>query len=133
MTNTWRAVIGTEDFLPGNHGWDNLYSEMQALFVAQGPSFRRDGAIVDPFHNIELYNLMCWLIGVDPAPNNGTWGALHHLLNSTPPMLNTTIPPRKEILLYPTTEEEYFDRLNNREACELLPGKNNPLTVSFFF
>ena len=56
----------------GNHGWDNLNSEMQALFVAQGPSFQKS-LQVRPFHNIELYNLMCIMIGIDPLPNNGTW------------------------------------------------------------
>jgi hypothetical protein len=58
--------------LPGNHGWDNLNSEMSAMFVAQGPSFKKKTE-VHPFHNIDLYNLMCAMMGVDPSPNNGTW------------------------------------------------------------
>ena len=66
------AFANSEYVLLGNHGWDNLNSEMQAMFVAQGPSFKKNTQI-RPFHNIDLYNLMCAMIGVEPAPNNGTW------------------------------------------------------------
>ena len=45
---------------------------MQAVFLAQGPSFKKN-VQVPPFYNIELYNLMCAMIDVTPAPNNGTW------------------------------------------------------------
>lgn len=130
MSNSWRAVVGTEDFLPGGHGWDNLYSEMQAIFIAQGPSFLRDGSTVSPFQNIDLYNLMCWLSGVDPAPNNGTWGALNHLLVSKPPIGNVSDVNNQEILAYPPDEAVYLDRLEHREACQLLSGQNDPLQVS---
>lgn len=66
------AFDDSEWVLPGNHGWDNLNTEMQATFVAIGPSFKTKTE-VRPFHNIDLYNLMCAMIGVNPAPNNGTW------------------------------------------------------------
>lgn len=130
---TWRAVVGTEDFLPGNHGWDYLYPEMQAMFVAQGPSFRRDGAVVAPFYNIDLYNLMCWMAGVDPAPNNGTWGALHHLLNVKPPIENHPTSAVDEILVYPVNEEQYIDRLEQRQPCQWLSDENNLLKVKILF
>lgn len=73
------AFDNAEWVLLGNHGWDNLNSEMQAMFVAQGPSFKKSTEI-RPFHNIDLYNLMCAMVGVDPAPNNGTWVRLIGLL-----------------------------------------------------
>ncbi|KAK7066956.1 ectonucleotide pyrophosphatase phosphodiesterase [Halocaridina rubra] len=68
----------------GEHGYDNFFSVMNALFVAHGPDFQRH-VEVEAFQNIELYNLMCHLMGVQPAPNNGTWGALHHMLAHPPP------------------------------------------------
>lgn len=130
MSLSWRAVVGTEDYLPGGHGWDNLNADMHGIFVAQGPSFRRDGSTVPPFQNIDLYNLMCWLSGVEPAPNNGTWGALNHLLVSKPPIANDSVVNNKEILMYPLNEAVYLDRLEQREACQLLSGQNDPLQVS---
>ena len=49
-----------------------MNSEMLTLFVAQGPSFQRK-LQVRQFHNIELYNLMCAMLDIEPSPNNGTW------------------------------------------------------------
>ena len=133
LDNTWRAVVGVEDYLPGNHGWDNLYHAMQATFVAQGPSFRRDGSTVPPFYNIDLYNLMCLLAGVNPAPNNGTWGALHHLLTTQPPKADgNSSTVSAEILPYPD-DVNYNDRLENRRTCDILSGKNDPTQVKLIF
>ncbi len=54
----------------GGHGHDNRYMEMQAIFVAHGPAFKR-GFVAQPFANIEVYNIMCRILGVKPAPNDG--------------------------------------------------------------
>ena len=43
---------------------------MGALFLANGPAFRR-GAMLDAFDNIHVYDLLCTLLGVKPAPNDG--------------------------------------------------------------
>lgn len=133
LSISWRVVVGTEDYLPGGHGWDNTYPDMQAIFVAQGPSFLRDGSTVDSFSNIELYNLMCWLTGVDPAPNDGTWGALHHLLASQPPKPtgNDNIVPH--ILDYPLNNQglrtQFIDHQKRRRVCDLLSGYSDPSQV----
>ncbi|XP_063883864.1 venom phosphodiesterase-like [Scylla paramamosain] len=67
----------------GNHGYDYYNHEMDALFIALGPDFLHNMEI-EPFHNIELYNLMCHLTGVNPSPNNGTLGSLYHILAHPP-------------------------------------------------
>nr|XP_020671209.1 ectonucleotide pyrophosphatase/phosphodiesterase family member 3 [Pogona vitticeps] len=63
----------------GNHGYDNEFKSMEAIFVAHGPGFK-EATEVEPFENIEVYNLMCDLLKIEPAPNNGTHGSLNHLL-----------------------------------------------------
>ncbi|XP_042303223.1 ectonucleotide pyrophosphatase/phosphodiesterase family member 3 isoform X3 [Sceloporus undulatus] len=63
----------------GNHGYDNEFKSMEAIFVAHGPGFKEETE-VQPFENIEVYNLMCDLLKIKPAPNNGTHGSLNHLL-----------------------------------------------------
>ncbi|XP_032656675.1 ectonucleotide pyrophosphatase/phosphodiesterase family member 3 isoform X1 [Chelonoidis abingdonii] len=63
----------------GNHGYDNEFKSMEAIFMAHGPSFK-EKTEVEPFENIEIYNLMCDLLHIKPAPNNGTHGSLNHLL-----------------------------------------------------
>ncbi|XP_060581540.1 uncharacterized protein LOC132738125 isoform X2 [Ruditapes philippinarum] len=79
--------------LKGNHGYDNIYKSMHALFLAHGPGFKQNLA-VEAFENIELYNLMAELLSIKPAPNNGTAGTLDHLLqNPLEPSLPVFQPP----------------------------------------
>ncbi|XP_041043321.1 venom phosphodiesterase 2-like [Carcharodon carcharias] len=73
----------------GNHGYDNEYKSMQAIFISHGPGFKYKTE-VDPFDNIELYNLMCDLLQITPAPNNGSHGSLNHLLKN--PFYSPTLP-----------------------------------------
>ncbi|EDL04784.1 ectonucleotide pyrophosphatase/phosphodiesterase family member 1 isoform 1 [Mus musculus] len=79
----------------GFHGSDNLFSNMQALFIGYGPAFKH-GAEVDSFENIEVYNLMCDLLGLIPAPNNGSHGSLNHLLKK--PIYNPSHPKEEGFL-----------------------------------
>ncbi len=54
----------------GAHGYDNKYQEMQATFIAHGQAFKK-GYVAEPFENVEVYNLMCKILGLKPAPNDG--------------------------------------------------------------
>ncbi len=54
----------------GDHGFDNLALEMRAVFVANGPAFRR-GARLPVFNNIDVYPLLAKLLGVKPEANDG--------------------------------------------------------------
>ncbi|KAG7460455.1 venom phosphodiesterase 1-like [Solea senegalensis] len=65
----------------GAHGYDNDVESMHAMFVSYGPKFQSKTE-VEPFSNIELYNLMCDLLQISPADNNGTHGSLNHMLRT---------------------------------------------------
>lgn len=67
----------------GDHGYDNKINSMQTIFLAYGPTFKFKTK-VPAFENIELYNVMCDLLGLKPAPNNGTHGSLNHILKNPP-------------------------------------------------
>ncbi|CAG6016118.1 unnamed protein product [Menidia menidia] len=67
----------------GDHGYDNKINSMQTIFLGYGPTFKFKTK-VPAFENIELYNIMCDLLGLKPAANNGTHGSLNHLLRSPP-------------------------------------------------
>ena len=56
--------------LRGGHGYDNETPSMRAIFVANGPAFKR-GAVIEPFENIQLYNVMSTILGLKPVPNDG--------------------------------------------------------------
>jgi predicted AlkP superfamily pyrophosphatase or phosphodiesterase len=63
----------------GDHGYDNQAQSMRAFFAAHGPAFR-SGVEVEPFENIHLYNLVCRILQLTPAPNDGDDSALNMLL-----------------------------------------------------
>uniref|UniRef100_A0A803VB00 Ectonucleotide pyrophosphatase/phosphodiesterase 3 n=1 Tax=Ficedula albicollis TaxID=59894 RepID=A0A803VB00_FICAL len=53
----------------GDHGYNNEFKSMEAIFLAYGPNFK-EKTEVDAFENIEVYNLMCG-IGSEPHKNFG--------------------------------------------------------------
>ncbi|WP_202842981.1 ectonucleotide pyrophosphatase/phosphodiesterase [Luteimonas saliphila] len=73
----------------GSHGYDPAEPEMRAIFIANGPSFRR-GATLPAFDNVDVYPLLARLLGVPPAPNDG---ALETLLPALSEPLPHAAPP----------------------------------------
>ncbi|XP_056153912.1 venom phosphodiesterase 1 [Lampris incognitus] len=63
----------------GAHGYDNDVESMHAMFVSYGPKFLKQTE-TEPFSNTELYNLMCDVLEISPAENNGTHGSMNHVL-----------------------------------------------------
>jgi len=57
-------------FERGSHGYDPTSPNMGALFIAHGPAFRREKTI-DDVESIHVYNLLCAVLGITPAPNDG--------------------------------------------------------------
>jgi predicted AlkP superfamily pyrophosphatase or phosphodiesterase len=58
-------------FRGGSHGWDPDSPDMWGVFVASGPWFRA-GYRGAPFRNVHVYELMCRLLELPPAPNAGS-------------------------------------------------------------
>ena len=54
----------------GAHGYDPQLRSMHGLFLAAGPRLQR-GMRVPAFENIHVYELMCALMGIQPAKNDG--------------------------------------------------------------
>jgi predicted AlkP superfamily pyrophosphatase or phosphodiesterase len=61
---------GKMDHLRGGHGYDNQLPSMRALFIAHGEAVNR-GKVVDAFENVQVYHIMCAILGLKPAPNDG--------------------------------------------------------------
>jgi predicted AlkP superfamily pyrophosphatase or phosphodiesterase len=62
----WRIA----GFPRGGHGFDPREPSMHGLFVAAGPAVR-SGVVVEAFENVHVYELLCRLLGVIPAENQG--------------------------------------------------------------
>ncbi len=54
----------------GSHGWDPANENMGALFVAHGPAIKRAHRFAHA-RSLDVYELLCALLGVTPAPNEG--------------------------------------------------------------
>jgi predicted AlkP superfamily pyrophosphatase or phosphodiesterase len=63
----------------GAHGYPPEIASMQAIFLARGPAFKK-GAVVAPFQNIHVYALLAHLLGVTPAPNDGSLDSVKTVL-----------------------------------------------------
>jgi alkaline phosphatase D len=61
----------------GAHGYLQTNTDMHGVFCAVGPAFRK-GIAVDSFENVEVYNIVCKILGLKPAPNDGK---LENVLN----------------------------------------------------
>jgi predicted AlkP superfamily pyrophosphatase or phosphodiesterase len=66
----------------GAHGYDNKYQEMQATFIAHGSAFKK-GFVAEPFENVEVYNVMCKILGLTPAKNDGDLERVKGMLSSS--------------------------------------------------
>ncbi|CAB1434120.1 unnamed protein product [Pleuronectes platessa] len=73
----------------GWHGYDNELRDMSGVFLATGPDFKRNVQAA-PIRAVDIYNVMCWTLGVEPLPNNGSWSRVENLLNGSngPPQPN---------------------------------------------
>ena len=68
------AKINNISYHPrGLHGYDHEHPLMRAIFVARGPAFpHQPHSKVEAFQNVNVYNILCDSIGMEPVPNNGT-------------------------------------------------------------
>ena len=63
----------------GAHGYDNQLKSMRALFIAHGAAFKKNQT-VESFANVEIYNLMCQILVLTPAANDGNFDNVKGLL-----------------------------------------------------
>ena len=54
----------------GQHGYDPRLESMRGIFVAAGPAFRQ-GAHVEAFESVHVYNALARALGATPARNDG--------------------------------------------------------------
>jgi predicted AlkP superfamily pyrophosphatase or phosphodiesterase len=68
---TTRQALERRGHIPGgDHGFDPQATSMHGLFVASGPAFR-SGLVAPAFENIHIYELICHILGLSPASNDG--------------------------------------------------------------
>ena len=78
VTTHWLAALRSR-LTRGAHGYPPETPSMQAIFLARGPAFKK-GVVVPPFQNIHVYALLAHLLGVTPAPNDGSLDSVRAVL-----------------------------------------------------
>ncbi|XP_060597085.1 ectonucleotide pyrophosphatase/phosphodiesterase family member 5-like [Ruditapes philippinarum] len=64
----------------GVHGYDpHIVPNMRPFFIAMGPAFKK-GYVSEQFNSVDIYPLMCHILGIEPAPNNGSLDNVKGLL-----------------------------------------------------
>nr|CAB3242664.1 ectonucleotide pyrophosphatase/phosphodiesterase family member 5-like [Phallusia mammillata] len=88
----WFLVNNSKDpiNLRGSHGYNNSLMDMHPFFIARGPAFR-SGFVSEPFRSVDIYGLICEIMGLDPAPNNGSLSEVQQLLAPSDYFLATVI------------------------------------------
>lgn len=67
-----RAQASSRRFSFGDHGYEPTLSSMHALFIARGPHFKR-ALTIEPLENIHVYSILCHILSLTPAKNDGDW------------------------------------------------------------
>lgn len=65
-----RQRYSENGYMAGDHGYDPALTSMRGIFIAHGPAFRR-GVELPEFENVHLYSLMCAVLKITPAKNDG--------------------------------------------------------------
>jgi predicted AlkP superfamily pyrophosphatase or phosphodiesterase len=63
---------GETEISRGGHGYDNRLPSMRAIFIAHGQAVRK-GRLIEPFENIQVYNIMTRILSLKPAANDGNY------------------------------------------------------------
>jgi predicted AlkP superfamily pyrophosphatase or phosphodiesterase len=64
----------------GMHGYPPDLPSMRALFLARGPAFAQS-AVVPPFQNIHVYDLVAHILRLTPAANDGSLDSIRAVLS----------------------------------------------------
>jgi hypothetical protein len=63
---------GAPRVVAGDHGFEPFHPDMHGIFYAAGPD-TASGRTVGAVEQVDVYALMCHLLGIEPAPNDGVW------------------------------------------------------------
>lgn len=105
----------------GDHGYDNTLPSMHPFLAAHGPAFRK-GYKMSSFNSVDLYPLMCHLIGIPPKANNGSFAHVRcTLVNEQCGELALAVGLVMGVLIILTTFTCLFKLMKNRNVSSPRP------------
>ncbi|MFN2502392.1 MAG: ectonucleotide pyrophosphatase/phosphodiesterase [Pyrinomonadaceae bacterium] len=81
MRNRYDEQKKRSDFgdMKGAHGYDNQLTSMRAIFLAHGRAFKKH-KLAQPILNVDVYELMCKILRLKPAKNDGDLRRIREIL-----------------------------------------------------
>lgn len=76
---TTRPFLEDRNLQAATHGYNPDLPEMHGIFFAMGPDFKQ-GYETETIESIHLYELMAHILGLEPAPNDGSFDEIRHVL-----------------------------------------------------
>ncbi|OCT81338.1 hypothetical protein XELAEV_18028157mg [Xenopus laevis] len=67
----WMITQNESISMLGDHGYDNDLHSMHPFLAAHGPAFRKSYKM-RTINNVDVYPMMCLILGITGQPNNGT-------------------------------------------------------------
>ena len=83
----WRVAVNpgsAQNYVGGGHGYDPAYPSMRSIFVAHGPGFKKSYKM-EGFSLVHIYELLCAVLEVEPAENNGNLDIVNRMLATDEP------------------------------------------------
>ncbi|KAM5193226.1 glycerophosphocholine cholinephosphodiesterase ENPP6 isoform 1-T1 [Mantella aurantiaca] len=75
------GTLSKQGWQHGWHGYDNELMDMRGFFLASGPDFKMNFRSA-PIRSVDVYNVMCKVLDMEPQPNNGSWSRVECMLKS---------------------------------------------------
>ncbi|XP_072546441.1 bis(5'-adenosyl)-triphosphatase enpp4 [Salminus brasiliensis] len=105
----------------GDHGYDNSLRSMHPFLAAHGPAFRK-GYRMDSINSVDLYPLMCHILGIPEMPNNGSFSHIRcMLISQTCTDLAVVVGIVIGVFIVLTTLTFLFRLMKNREPSSSRP------------
>lgn len=65
-----------------SHGYDKIYPNMRGIFIAHGSMFKNNYSPDIPVENVDVYPLVCHILGIQCENRNGLFNRVRHLLRN---------------------------------------------------
>ncbi|XP_023340595.1 ectonucleotide pyrophosphatase/phosphodiesterase family member 6 isoform X2 [Eurytemora carolleeae] len=64
----------------GVAGYDPEEPDMRGIFMARGPAFKDTGEVLPPVQLVDVYELLCKVLDIEPRPNDGIFARIQAFL-----------------------------------------------------
>ena len=81
MATRSRFESNPDFYSGGNHGYEPWHQSMHTIFIARGPQFKQ-GLKSNGFSLIHVYELLCAVLDIEPAENDGNLDEVVHFLQT---------------------------------------------------